>query len=289
MTGSGCSGVRTTRASAPVEADGVSHRAAVLGSPISHSLSPVLHEAAYRSLGLADWSYTAIEVTESGLVDFVAGLDGSWRGLSLTMPLKEVAFDVAVEVSELARAARSINTLVRRPDRAWAGDNTDVHGIVAALRSVEHDGTARVVGAGATARSAVIALRTLGVATIEIAARRPEAVRTLADLAEHLGVRTRTMPIAEWAVKPPRLLVSTVPASAGPALAKSVTGMEGVTVFDVVYVPWPSPIAAAVEAAGGRTVWGLEMLLHQAARQVELFTGRTPDVEAMRAAVGTAP
>ena len=270
-------------------ADRVLHRAAVLGSPISHSLSPVLHEAAYRSLGLSGWAYTAVEVTESGLAGFVAGLDGSWRGLSLTMPLKEAAFDVAVEVSELARAARSINTLVRRPDRTWAGDNTDVHGIVAALRSVEHDGTARVVGAGATARSAVIALRTMGVARIEVAARRPEAARTIADLAEKLGLRARPVPLGEWAVRPPRLLVSTVPAGAGPALAQAVTRMEGVTVFDVVYAPWPSPIAAAVEGVGGRAVSGLEMLLHQAARQVELFTGRAPDVAAMRAAVGTTP
>ncbi|WP_193315267.1 shikimate dehydrogenase [Nostocoides sp. F2B08] len=270
-------------------ADRTTRRAAVLGSPISHSLSPALHEAAYRSLGLSGWSYTAIEMAEPGLAGFVEGLDASWRGLSLTMPLKEVAFDVAAESSQLARDARSINTLVRRPDGAWVGHNTDVHGIVAALRSVDHGGAARVIGAGATARSAVLALRSMGVARVEVAARRPDAARTLADLAQHLGLRARPVPLTEWASSPPPLIVSTVPAGAGPPLARSATAMRGITLFDVVYAPWPSPLAAAVETAGGRVVSGLEMLLHQAARQVEIFTGGSPDVDAMRAAVGSAP
>lgn len=264
-------------------------RAAVLGSPISHSLSPVLHEAAYRALGLRGWSYTAIEMTEPGLAHFVAGLDDSWRGLSLTMPLKEVAFDVAAEVTPLARSARAINTLVRRPDGAWKGDNTDVHGIVSALRRVDHGGAARILGAGATARSALIALHNLGVGRIDVAARRPEAALTLADLAERLGMRAHSLPLGRWASNPPPLVVSTVPAGAGPPLAREVTTMRGVTLFDVVYVPWPSPLAAAVEAAGGRSVSGLEMLIHQAARQVELFTGRSPDIESMRAAVRSVP
>ena len=270
-------------------ADEVAHRAAVLGSPISHSLSPVLHQAAYRSLGLHGWSYTAVEVTEPGLVEFVGGLDASWRGLSLTMPLKEVAFEVTAEVTDLARSARSINTLVRRADGAWRGDNTDVHGIVAALRSVDHGGAARIPGAGATARSALFALRSLGVGRVDVAARRPDAARTLAVLAEQLGLRARSMPLERWASEPPPLVVSTVPAGAGPALAESVRTMRGVTLFDVVYAPWPSPLAAAVGSAGGRSVSGLEMLVHQAARQVEIFTGRSPDVEAMRAAVGSVP
>lgn len=270
-------------------ADEAAHRAAVLGSPVSHSLSPVLHEAAYRSLGLEGWSYTAIEVTESGLADFVRGLDDSWHGLSLTMPLKEVAFDVAFEITDLARSARSINTLVRRPEGAWTGDNTDVHGIVSALRSVDHGGAARILGAGATARSALIALRSLGVGRIDVAARRPEAARTVADLAARLGMGARPVPLPTWASNPPPLVVSTVPAGAGPLLARSVSRMQGVTLFDVVYVPWPSPLAAAVDAAGGRSVSGLEMLIHQAARQVELFTGRSPDIQAMRAAVRLVP
>ena len=263
------------------------YRAAVLGSPIAHSLSPVLHRAAYAAAGLDGWSYTAVEVCAADLDDHLEGLDESWRGLSLTMPLKEAAFAVAVEVSDVARSAHAINTLVRRPDGRWDADNTDVHGIVAALRTVEHEGTARILGAGATARSALLALRTLGVERVEVAARRSDAARALVDVAVSLGLQARPTPLDGWGSAPPRLVVSTVPASAGPALAATaaVRRAQDVTLFDVVYVPWPSPLAAAVQAAGGRAVSGLEMLIHQAARQVELFTGVTADVAAMRAAV----
>lgn len=263
------------------------HRAAVLGSPISHSLSPVLHRAAYAAAGLDGWSYTAVEVRAAQLVDHLEGLDETWCGLSLTMPLKETAFAVAVQVSDIARSAHAINTLLRRPDGRWDADNTDVHGIVSALRTVEHDGAARILGAGATARSALVALRTLGVERVEVAARRADAAGALVDVAVSLGLEARTTPLEQWGSAPPRLVVSTVPASAGPALAAatSLRRAQDVTLFDVVYVPWPSPLAAAVQGAGGRAVSGLEMLIHQAARQVELFTGVPGDVDAMRAAV----
>ena len=109
-------------------------RAAVLGSPISHSLSPALHQAAYRALGLSDWSYGAHELQVAELPGFVSGLGPQWAGLSLTMPLKEAAFEVADEVSDLAREVGAINTLVRAPDGGWSGDNTDVYGVSQALR-----------------------------------------------------------------------------------------------------------------------------------------------------------
>lgn len=285
MTGSGSSGARTTRASAPVAADRAVRRAAVLGSPISHSLSPALHLAAYRALGLHGWSYTAIEMTAAAFPEFVVGLDESWCGLSLTMPLKEVALARADDVTDLARTARSVNTFVRRADGSWLGDNTDIAGIVSALEGIDHGGRARVLGAGATARSALLALRSLRVTGVDVAARRPEAATDLVELAESLGLHARAVPLSEWWSDAPPLIVSTLPGSAGPALARAASPMDGVTLFDVVYVPWPSPLAAGVEAAGGRTVSGLEMLIHQAARQVELFTGRRADVEAMRAAV----
>ena len=262
-------------------------RAGVLGSPVAHSLSPALHTAAYAAAGLTHWSYAAIEVGKGELRGAVAGLDDSWQGLSLTMPLKEEALALATEVSPLATAARAINTLVRRRDGGWDGDNTDVHGIVAALGEVEHGGRARVLGAGATARSAVLALRELRVERLDVAARRAEASASLVDLARRHGLQARTVPLAEWAGAAPPLVVSTVPVGAGPALAALLPPAQGrgLTLFDVVYAPWPSPLAAAVLAAGGRVVSGLEMLLHQAARQVELFTGRPADLTAMRAAV----
>lgn len=262
-------------------------RAGVLGSPIAHSLSPALHTAAYAAAGLTQWSYVAIEVAEADLGSVVAGLDDSWRGLSLTMPLKEAAFALATEVSPVARAAHAINTLVRRDDGGWDGDNTDVHGIVAALGGVEHGGRARILGAGATARSAVLALRELGVDRLDVAARRADAAESLVGLARRQGVQARAVPLGEWAFAAPPLVVSTVPVGAGPALADLLTPAQGrgLTLFDVVYAPWPSPLAAAVLDAGGSVVSGLEMLIHQAARQVELFTRRPADLVAMRAAV----
>lgn len=269
-------------------ADPSTRRAAVLGSPIAHSLSPALHTAGYAAAGLSDWRYDAIEVVESELGDVVAGLDDSWRGLSLTMPLKEVAFSVATEVSEVAHRARAVNTLVRRADGGWDADNTDVHGIVAALHDVEHGGRARIIGAGATARSAVLALRDLGVRRVDVAARRDEASAGLVSFAGEQGVDAGTVALEDWAVAPPPLVVSTVPVQAGPALAASLARARGpldLTLFDVVYAPWPSPLAAAVNAAGGAAICGIEMLIHQAALQFQLFTGVPGDVAAMRAAV----
>jgi shikimate dehydrogenase len=289
MTGSVSSGARTTRASAPVAADPTIRRAAVLGSPIAHSLSPALHEAGYAAAGLSGWSYVAIEVAEADLAGFVGRLDASWRGLSLTMPLKEVAFTVADDVSEVARRAGAINTLVRRSDGGWDADNTDVHGIVTALRDVDHGGRGRVIGAGATARSAVLALGELGVRRLDIVARRDSAAGSLAAFAREQGLRAAAVPLADWALAPPPLVVSTVPVGAGPELAAALegatAGLGGVTLLDVVYAPWPSLLAGAVQAAGGAAVSGIEMLIHQAARQFELFTGSPADVAAMRAAV----
>jgi shikimate dehydrogenase len=162
-----------------------SREAAVLGSPINHSLSPTLHLAAYRALGLTHWSYRAHEINESGLPGFVAGLGPQWAGLSLTMPLKEVAFDVADEVSELAREVGAINTLVRRPDGGWRGENTDVYGVSQALREAgcSQVGSAMVLGSGATARSVVAALVTLGCSRVTFAVRsaaRPETLKQAA-------------------------------------------------------------------------------------------------------------
>jgi shikimate dehydrogenase len=271
-----------------VVAEPKARRAAVLGAPIEHSLSPALHRAGYAAAGLSDWSYEAIRVAEGELDPFVAGLDASWRGLSLTMPHKEAAFAVATEVSAVAATVRAVNTLVRRADGGWDADNTDVDGIVAALRDVDHHGHALVLGAGATARSAVLALQRLGVRRVDIAARRRDAALSALDLVTDVGLRGEPLDLAGWAAHPPSLVLSTVPASAGTALVPSTTERSGlgITLFDVVYAPWPTPLAAVVAAAGGRTVSGLEMLIHQAARQFELFTGVPADLAAMRAAVG---
>jgi len=267
------------------------NRAAVLGSPIAHSLSPTLHNAGYAALGLTDWSYAAEPVEVTGFSGFVAGLDASWRGLSLTMPLKEVAFGVTVSVSVVAEEAGSINTLIHRPDGHWDGDNTDVVGLARALAGVEHGGGATVLGAGATARSAVLALRSLGVGSVRVAARRPEAVAALADWAGRLSggaVLVTACELGGWADDPSRLVVSTLPpgpsATVGGALDGAGSSFEGVTLLDVVYADWPTPLARAASAHGMQVISGLDMLVHQAAEQFRLFTGHEAPVEAMAAA-----
>ncbi len=258
--------------------------AGVLGSPIAHSLSPTLHRAGYAALGLAEWSYTAHEVDEGGLAPFVAGLDDGWRGLSLTMPLKVVAAQLAESVSATARAARAINTLVRTPT-GWAADNTDVHGITAALRDVgvERPDRATVIGSGATARSAVLGLLALGARHVTVAARSPERAASLRDVAD---VELSVVPLTDWTRTDAEVVVSTLPggaaneAAAGPA----DHDLSAVTVLDVVYAEWPTPRARAAQEHGAQVVCGIEMLVHQAARQFEIFTGEVAPVAAMQAA-----
>jgi len=259
----------------------IRNRAAVLGSPIAHSLSPVLHRAAYRALGLDDWHYDRFECDETGLAAFLEGLDSSWRGLSLTMPLKRAVLPLLDTVTPLAEQVGGANTVVLR-DGARHGDNTDVYGIVAALREagVTAPGSAAIIGGGATA--AVAALRELGLDKAVIWVREVARAGGVLAAAKRLGVaiEVRTLdrfdPDAE-------LVISTLPAGAADPLAPRLAGVPAV--LDVVYAPWPTALARAVAARGGTVVGGLAMLLHQAVRQVELMTGRADvPVEAMRAA-----
>lgn len=267
-------------------------RAAVLGSPVAHSLSPTLHEAAYRALGLTGWTYAACQVDASGLPGFVAGLDATWRGLSLTMPLKAAALVLADTASPTAREAGAANTLVHRPEGGWNADNTDVVGLARSLTGVDHGGSATVLGAGATARSAVLALRSLGVTKVAVAARRAEAAVAVAAWAAGLDqgpVAVTAVPLDRWCDGRTRLVVSTLPPAAGPLAADVLDGagssLDGVTLLDVVYAGWPTPLARAAQRHGIATVNGLDMLVHQAAEQVRLFTGLEPPLAVMFDAV----
>jgi len=263
-------------------------RAAVLGSPIAHSLSPALHRAAYAALGL-DWTYDAVEVDEAGLASFLDGLDADWAGLSLTMPLKQAVIPLLDEASELVGRTGSANTVVLRDGRR-AGHNTDVHGIVAAFRDVgvEHVDRAAVIGAGATAASALAALHDLGAHDVRVLARSAERARALEPVAAALGVRLRYAELhpLELEDRWPQVVVSTVPAGALDELAaQSDPGGDVPPLLDVVYAPWPTPLAAAYAGAGGTVVPGTAMLLHQAAAQVELMTGQPAPLAAMRGAL----
>lgn len=265
-------------------------RAAVLGSPVEHSLSPVLHNAGYAAAGLSGWRYGAHRVEEAELAGFVAGLGPEWAGLSLTMPLKQVALTVADEVSDTARLLGAANTLVLSGGRRRA-DNTDAPGLLDALHAAGTTAARRVVvlGAGGTARAALFAAAGLGADTVTVYARRAEAVARLRPVADGLGLTVRPAGFADpGPAAEAEVLVSTLPAGAADAFAGTVRWRAGATVFDVLYSPWPTALAAAASAAGARVLGGLELLLAQAVRQFEQFTGVPAPVDAMRTALHAA-
>ena len=264
-------------------------KAAVLGSPIAHSLSPVLHTAAYQALGLDDWTYQAIRCDEAALPAFVGSRGPDWAGLSLTMPLKRTVLPLLDYVDPLAAATGGANTVVFRPDGRY-GYNTDVQGIVDALTEAgaPAPGSVTILGAGATACSALAALPELGAKGADVLVRDPSRATGLLAAAErlHLRVRLRSFDDPAAAGAGPGLLISTVPAGAADHYSErlKLTAQAPTALLDAVYDPWPTPLAAAAEAAGAVVASGFAMLLHQAAAQVELMTGKPAPLEVMRAA-----
>jgi shikimate dehydrogenase len=248
-------------------------RCAVLGDPVAHSLSPVLHAAGYAAVGLEDWSYDAVRVPAGALAEFVPDLDLTWRGLSVTAPLKREALAFASSVTGRARLAGGVNTLVRSED-GWAGDNTDLPGAVSAIRE-RWSGPVRsglVLGGGATAASVGLALAELGARTLTLAVREPaRAAETVEALSSHPARPVvETVPIG--APIEADVVASTIPVAAQTADLVAVYAHAAV-VFEVTYNTWPTPLAAA---ATGVVVSGLDLLVHQAVLQVEQMTGRTP-------------
>jgi shikimate dehydrogenase len=250
----------------------------VLGSPIAHSRSPQLHLAAYRALGLSDWSYERIECTAEQLPGVVGVFGPEWIGVSVTMPAKSAALDFADERTERAELVGSANTLVRT-DGGWRADNTDIDGVTGALGAVS--GPAAVLGSGGTAPAAIVGLAQLGVQRLSVVARNREKGEPLVALAARVGVEARWIPLGEQ-VTDVGVVVSTIPADVAAQYAATVSTP---LLLDAIYDPWPTPLAAAVKAAGGRVIGGLQMLLHQAFAQVEQFTGMPAPEEAMRAAL----
>jgi shikimate dehydrogenase len=290
-------------------------RAAVLGRPIGHSLSPVLHRAAYSSLRL-DWRFDALEVGDDAELRALLGrcdAEGDWAGLCLTMPLKKLVLPLLDEISDTAAATGAANTVLfsrsasesvldaggsaaaaSRPHRA--GDNTDVLGIVEAVReagvgTVSHG---VVLGGGATACSAVAALGRLGATRVSVVVRSVQRAADVETTGARLGLPVDLVPWADAAASGPSsgivadspLVVSTVPAHGADDVVRLFDGVDvgGSVLLDVAYDPWPTPVAQAWERRGGTSVGGFAMLLHQAVEQVRLMTGRTPQVGAMRTA-----
>ena len=274
-------------------------KAAVLGAPIAHSLSPVLHRAAYRALGLTGWSYEAIECDETRLPAVLGGCGPGWAGLSLTMPLKRAVLPLLDEIEPLALEVGAANTVVFSAGRRH-GHNTDVPGMIAALAEAgvsparagaPWQATVLILGGGATACSALAAARGLGAAQVTVAVRDPARARDLRAAAARLGVAVTLTGFDTPQDDAPEILISTVPAGAADIYAKRIAHGDLVPhhLLDVVYHPWPTALATAAHGAGVPVAGGLALLLHQAARQVTLMTGKPAPLPAMRQALESTP
>ncbi|GAA1411449.1 shikimate 5-dehydrogenase [Glutamicibacter uratoxydans] len=251
-------------------------QAAVLGKPIGHSKSPVLHRAAYQLLD-APISYQAIELDPSQAPEHAQRLrDGSWAGCSVTMPLKDVFVPLMDQVSERVQRLGALNTIVVRQDGSLFGENTDVAGLVGAL----HDFSVRqvleptVLGSGNTALAAIEACAALGARGVKLIVRDASRSARAVQLAAALGLEASVVQIDQLlAERDPlagqQLVFSTLPPRAADSWVQALGPCEGV-LLDVAYDPWPSALAAAWQ---GPVVSGLHMLVHQAVEQARLFTG----------------
>ncbi|MHC5796201.1 shikimate dehydrogenase family protein [Lacisediminihabitans sp. FW035] len=275
-------------------------RLAVLGSPIAHSQSPALHRAAYGVLGL-DWQYEAVEMKSSGLAAYIASRGPEWRGLSLTMPLKRDVMPLLAVADPLATLTGGANTVLF-PEAADGpglhGFNTDVFGIVEAFRGagVDRLDSVRMLGAGATAASALVAVAQLGARRVVVSARSAPKLVALFDLGEQLGIdvhAARPDGIDDGIV--PEAVISTLPGGADHSYRFESSTRASAVLFDVAYDPWPSPLAESWLEAGGRVIPGIEMLVNQALLQVRIFVGGRADrilpreeivLAAMRESVG---
>ncbi|HET8987133.1 MAG TPA: shikimate dehydrogenase [Humibacillus sp.] len=269
-------------------------RCAVWGSPVAHSLSPVLHRAAHVALGLVAWSYDRREVDADGFAAALAALDDTWRGLSLTMPLKEVALRAAVEATDTARDTGAANTLVRI-EGGWFADNTDVYGITAALAAVGCDlgsdalTEVVVIGSGATARSAVNAVAAgagdrVASRRVTLMVRDEARPETLAQ-ARATGLEVAVAAMGDW--PDADLVISTVPPSAALSLDTLATAdaTRPRVLLDVVYGEGPTPLQRGGQHRGWTLARGVDLLLHQATRQVTLMTGQPAPLAAMAEAL----
>lgn len=247
----------------------------VWGDPIDHSASPALHRAAYEHLAL-DWRFSRRRVAQDELDANLQAIDGGVRGLALTMPLKHAAFRAADRHDRHAVSTGAVNTLLRK-DASWHGFNSDVGGIVDAFREhgVDALDSVRILGAGATSASALVAAAEMGVRRVEVRARRPEQASRQLLMGEALGVEIVVAPF-DPAASAVDATVSTLPGGAElPAPVAEQLAASGGVLLDVSYAPWPSAMAAAW--GQGLVISGREMLLHQAVRQVRIFVHGDPD------------
>ncbi|RJQ81560.1 shikimate dehydrogenase [Pseudonocardiaceae bacterium YIM PH 21723] len=264
----------------------MSSRFAVLGSPVQHSLSPVLHRAAFTALSLS-FTYERVECDEHRLPQLIA--EPGWTGFSVTMPGKHVALTAADRVTDRARAVGAANTLVRT-DEGWLADCTDVDGVSGALRSaagLSYVDSALILGAGGTTLAAIVALAGMGAQEITLAVRNPDRAADAVRCAEQQGLRTRVLRLGATDLSGlaahSSVTISTLPGGAADGYVSEL--VRAPALLDVIYHPWPTPLATAAKAKGIAFATGLDMLLHQAFGQAEHFTGMPAPREAMRDAL----
>ena len=269
--------------------------AAVIGSPIEHSLSPVIHRAAWAQLGIDGWEYHRLEQDTDSLPGFIAGLGADCAGLSVTMPCKQAVMPLLDVIDPLASAVGAVNTVVPSSG-VLAGFNTDVTGIASAVRRAcslagcSAPSSALVLGARATASSALAALGELGITSSTVAARRFGGPGSVVAAASRLGVTIEQVlwsdaEAVDCAASSADLVISTLPASAADPLVERLRVREGQILLDVVYSPRDTALRRAFESAGGVVAEGTDMLVFQAGAQVQLMTGRSPDTGVMREAL----
>ncbi|MCT1452344.1 MULTISPECIES: shikimate dehydrogenase [unclassified Corynebacterium] len=263
----------------------VEHKAAVLGSPVEHSLSPVLHSAGFEAAGLEGWTYERIECDAERLPGLVGEAGDEYRGFSVTMPGKFAALEFGGTVTERAQAIGSANTLVREGS-TWRADNTDCEGIAGALEELvgTHTpiGHALVIGAGGTARPALWSLAERGAEKVTVLNRSDRSAELLPLLdgveTEFIDFERDLEPLAMSV----DLIISTVPSA---ALSGREKELGHAPLLDVIYNPWPTPLATRCASNGHLTVGGLVMLACQSYSQFEQFTGVPAPREEMREAL----
>ena len=249
----------------------------VVGNPVMHSLSPVMHNAGFKCLGIDAVYLPLLAADADDVLTFARGLGLS--GVSITAPFKVALMSATDELDPLARRVGAINTLAMRDGR-WYGYNTDVHGFTEPLLRRLNDLPAKagrnhlrasILGAGGAARAVAVALADLG-ADVTVCARRPEAARELADLA---GGAVGPFPPAagSW-----DLLVNSTSSDGDAAANSPIPGavLDGTLVYELLYVPAITRLMADAQAAGCTTIGGLEMLVAQAEQQFEIWTGQAP-------------
>lgn len=255
---------------------------AVLGSPIDHSKSPLIHAAAYRVLS-EDWNYDRAEVQKGQLRRFIETSEIDYQGFSVTMPLKEDAYRFATVRDEVAELTKSVNTLVRDGHGTWRGFNTDVFGIVTSVQEANPGdlNTVLIIGSGATAHSAMAAIRGLAPsARVLVFARNRSAKKDLIRFGQSLGLAVSSTLFLGLAVAKAQLTISTVPAHAldsyfSKLLPRTSFKPAGI-LLDVAYDPWPSLPAQFWQSRGLAVISGLEMLIWQAVAQIRIFKFGNP-------------